>query len=294
MKMKLAVINFFVLCFPILMASELEQVEREAELIDFESIRSILRADGLEEVADEKIEVVETINHERKERIRRMYDLPSREDFFHFFSQYWLVKNAAVLKWDFQKPDYGIEEHFKELLESLGLVDLGFKILLLDSPVVAHGYLPAKSDEFILLLSVPFMRTLDLSRTEISLILLQEVLRAQMNFFEKKVIFDQLEKMFGQNFQGSEFDQGIFKKTLREYDKVIFENGYTFQEQFELTRRIDMLLRPREELWQTFYGLVGKIDTLVKTNPLYRQYPSLFPSPELQRGWLRPPGERRF
>ena len=287
-----AFILYFIAIAPLL--AEVDRIEREAELIDFESIRSILRADGLEKSADEKIEVVETISNDRQERAKKMYDIPERGEFFDFFSQFWLVKNATVLKWDFQKPDYGIEESFKELMEDLGYKDISFKILLLDSPSITHSYLPAKKDEFIFLLSVPFIRTLDLSRSEISLILLQEFLRAKMSFFESKVVTKELKSVWGSNFQGGEFDKKIIKDTLRAYDKVLFEDGYSFQEQFELTRRIDALLRPRDELWKKFYSLIGKIDKLIKTNPLYRQYPRIYPSPELQKGWLRPPQERPF
>lgn len=44
------------------------------------------------------------------------------------------MKNAQVLGWDFEKPDYGLDASFKETMEKLGFYQKKFKILLLNTP----------------------------------------------------------------------------------------------------------------------------------------------------------------
>lgn len=286
--------SFFISTFLFAQESEVSRIEREAELIDFQSIREILQEDNLTEEADQKVEKVKEVKQERVDQTRERYNVPSEREFWSIFSEYWLIKNATVLKWDFQKPDYGIEESFKEFLEDFGHYEITFRILLMDSPNIPHTYLPAGKDEYIFLLSVPFIRAMDLSRQEISILLYENFLRARSQFFEKKVTTEELKNIWGGNFHGEKFNEELFKKLERKYDRVLFEEGFTFQEQFEVTKEMDNLFRGREKIWDAYYRLIQKIDELVKTNFLYSQYPQIYPSPELQMGWLRPKRDRGF
>lgn len=285
----LLILSFFSLTSAL---AEVSRIEKKSELIDFQSIREILRSDNLDEQAREKEDEVKTLSKEREERIIRSYDIPKEDQFYRFFSEYWLVKNVTLLKWDFRKPDYGIEGAFKKLLTELGHFDITFRILLLDSSNISHGYLPSENKHYIFLLSVPFIRSMDLTLREIAVLLYENFVRAERRLFEGKVVFDELQNIWGGNFHGETFDQNIIKKMTRNYDRVLFEEGYTFQEQFEVTKQMDNILRSRPQYWNSYYKLIEKIDTLVKTNILYSQYPSLFPSPELQQGWLKPSSQR--
>src|SRR5690606_30448936 len=137
---------------------------KEEEIIDFSSIRDVLKKDQLDESAKIKQEKQEKarIAQERSQKAR--FNTPNDGDFWNIFSELWLVKNHQVLKWDFQKPDFGLEKSFKDFLEKQGMYEKKFRILLLDSPNVVHFALPTGDSSYLLLLSLPFIRTLDLSK----------------------------------------------------------------------------------------------------------------------------------
>ena len=75
---------------------------------------------------------------------------------------------------------------------------------------------------------------------------------------------------------------------LKKYSQLLFEKGFTFQEQFETTKEIDVLLKSDLKMWNTYLSLLEKIDTLTKNNSLYKKYGQIYPSPELQLNWLKP------
>ncbi len=295
-KSKLFLLLVFLCSFVVVTShgDEVSRIEREAELIDFQSIRDVLKSDNLEEEVEKRVEEVQEVRQERVDRTRNLYNIPSEEDFWPFFSEYWLVSNQTVLKWDFRKPDYGIEESFKKFLEDLGHYEVEFRILLLDSPNITHAYLPAGPNRYLFLLSVPFIRSMDLTRLEISTLLYENFIRAKSRFFEQKVSSEKLQALFGGNFHGEKINMEIFSQLKRNYDKVLFEDGYTFQEQFQVTKQLDNTFKGRENIWNAYYSLLGKIDNLIKTNFLYTHYSQIYPSPELQKGWIRPKRAREF
>ena len=273
---------------------ELTQVEKEAELLDFNSIRDVLKKDNLETNAEKAEKKVEKVKKKRKKKIVKKYDFPEEGDFWKIMSEYWLVKNATVLKWNFQRPDYGIGEAFRVLLEKLGHYEIKFNILYLNTPNIFHMALPYPDDEYLFLLSVPFIRTLDLSKLEISVLLYEDFLRAKSSLFTKKVQTKELQKNYDSNFYKKDLDKKIFEKLLRRYDKVVFERGFDFKEQFAITKQMDAHLKSEPKLWNVYYGLLKKIDSLIKDNLLYSHYPKIFPSPELQRGWLSPDSKNKL
>ena len=73
---------------------------------------------------------------------------------------------------------------------------------------------------------------------------------------------------------------------MKRYDEIIFDKGFNFQQQFETTKKISRLLKNQIKLWNTYYKLIGKINELVSNNLLYKNYTKIYPSPELQLGWL--------
>lgn len=281
--------------FFLLLGNTNSNIQQEsADLVDFQSIRELLKKDQLIDEAETKVQQKKEVSREREELIRRRYNFPTEHDFWSIFSEWWLVNNLSILNWDFMKPDYGIGPAFKRFLEQRGHHDTKFKILLLNTPNITHFYLPAGPGEKIFLLSVPFIRTLDLSLQEISLLLYQDFLRSESQFFEKKVMTEELQSLFGRNFQNKKLPTDLLQKVSRSFDRVILEDGYTFQEQFEVTKKMDQILRAHSDIWNAYFELIKKIDTLTKTNFLYFRYPQIYPSPELQMGWLRPSKSQRF
>ncbi len=265
------------------------QEEKELELVDFKSVKKVLQQDGLSQSVKLQEKKVEAMKKEKATVETSRYLYPTQDELWGFISEYWLVKNAQLLQWDFQKPDYGLEKSFGSILESMGFYQKKFKILLLNNPSIVRASLPGSEGEVILLLSVPFIRSLDLSKLEISLLLLEDFFRLEQGYFKKAVETEKLRTLPGTNFQGAKPDFSLIQEVVKNYDKEINEKGFTFQQQFEVTKKMDSFLKSNPELWNAYFRLLGKIDRMVKTNHQYKDYIRLFPSPEMQVKWLSPP-----
>lgn len=263
------------------------QDEKELEIVNFNSIKKILKQDGLSESAKKKETQVKILKNEQKAIESQRYLYPSEPELWGFVSEYWLIKNAQVLSWDFDKPDYGLEKSFSSMLQNLGFYQKKFKILLLNTPSMVRAALPG-NDEVILLLSVPFIRSLDLSKMEISLLLLEDFIRYDQGYFKKAVTTEKFTKLAGTSFQGAKADVSMVEAMLKNYSDFINNKGFTFQQQFETTKKMDAYLKSSPELWNAYFRLLGKIDRFVKSNLQYKDYVRLFPSPEMQIKWLSP------
>lgn len=258
------------------------------EIKEFEIIKNIIKSDLLEdEVKNKK----ETIINEKKETKRlhiEKFNYPSKFDFWTFMSELWLVKSAQKLNWDFEKPDYGLQESVKYLLQSFGHYEKKIKILLLKTPLVTHFALPADENEYIFLISLPFIRTMDLTKLEISMLVLEDFFRLNIGHFKAYVAEKELEKNLGRNFFGEKLNPDLLKKIMNNYDYFIFKKGFSFQQQYEVTQKMGNQLKSNLKLWSIYNNLLSKIDTLVKSNTLYSEYNKIYPSPELQLKWLNP------
>jgi hypothetical protein len=274
---------------PSLAQEEKTLAEKEGEILDFNSIRDILKTDQLEKNAEKKKVTIQKVQKKRKDTNRRLFQVPGESEFWSFFTEYWLVKNAPVLNWDFSRPDYGLNTAFEELLEKLGFFEQRFKILMVNSPNITHLAMPTDpKKEVILLLSVPFLKALDLSKLEISLMLLEDYMRAREGLFKEMGYTDELKELIGGNFQGDSLNKKILAKLSQSFDKVIFDEGFNFQQQFQITKKMDGLLKSDLSLWNTYFKLIQKKETLVKENILFIKYSKIYPSPELQLSWLKP------
>ncbi len=284
-KSKLAFVS---LIFPLIAFSNETklQEEKELELINFNSIRKVLQEDGLSQQALNKKKEVEKLKVEKAKINAQRSLYPQEEDMWGFLSEYFLVKNAQLLNWDYQKPEYGIDISFKELLEKLGFYQKKMKVLVLNTPSVHRGILPGAHKEDTYLISLPFIRSLDLSKLEISLLLLEDFFRSEGDMIRSRIKTKKFEELVGSGIKGK-VDQGFLKEMLAQYDKSL-KTGYSFQQQFEITKKMDSYLKAYPELWNTYYRLLGKINEFIKGNNLYKNYINLYPSPEMQIKWLSP------
>ncbi len=264
------------------------KAETTKELLDFSSIKDIIKKDGLEGELKKKQEEKRKYLDSKKLQDMKKFNVPTENVFWSFFSELWLVKNATLLKWDIHKPDFELEKSFGAFLEGQGHYEKKIKILLLDSTEIVHAALPSNQDEFIFILSLPFIRTLDLSKVEISLLLFEDFVRVKKGYFKNFVMDKELENYLGSNFSGKAFDKKLIDVHLKKYNQLLFEKGFTFQEQFETTKELDSLLKSDLKIWNTYLTLLEKIDQLTKTNALYKKYSQIYPSPELQLNWLKP------
>jgi len=264
------------------------QEEKELEVVNFKSIKKILQEDGLTQAAAQKKKEVAVMKEKQTELEKNRFQYPQENEIWGFLTEFWLVKNAQLLGWDFEKPDYGLETSYKTMLENLGFYQKKFRILLLNTPGLVRASLPGGYNEMVLLLSVPFIRSLDLSKLEISLLLLEDYFRLEAGYFTKNTVTEKMKKLAGTNFHGQKPDLSMIEELMKNYDKQINQKGYTFQQQFEITKKMDSFLKANPELWNSYFRLLGKIDRFLKVNIQYKDYTKLYPSPEMQLKWLSP------
>ena len=223
---------------------------------------------------------------ERKKIKAGRYNTPSEDDFLNNMSELWLVRNAQLLRWDFPKPEYGVGSAFKQLLEKFGFFNEHFKVLIINSPTITHFGLPAGKGKAIFILSLPFIRSLDLTKVDISLLLLEDFVRLQKKLFVRKLGVNK--EFYNHNFYRKGIDKKVVNQAMTDYTRVIFKEGFNFQEQFEVTKTMDRYLKSAPSLWSAYFKLYKKIDRFIKADLLYKDYLKIYPSPELQLQWLSP------
>ena len=304
-----------------------KDMEEEKALINFQSIQKILENDRLHKKPTRKILPTRNPSQEKESKIQdtekkvkgvslphvkqkmqnkkndqeiqslkeiNKYQIPREKEFWTFFSEYWIVKNATTLQWNFKRPDYQIKANFMALLEKLGIYEKSFKILFVNTPDITHFALPADDGEALLLISLPFMKTLRLSPEEVSILLLEDLLREQKSYFKNFVKTPLLSDFLGSNFFGKKIDKAPLQEAMRRYHQMIFEKGLNFEQQYQITVQMNSILKSRPKLWNTYYILLRKLDKLVKSDPLYKNYPRIYPSPEFQLTWLKSKNEKRI
>lgn len=275
--------TFILLCF--FSISIFSNEQKKQDTVQLDSIKDIITNDRLKEESkkvekkEEKKVVIKKNTEDKK------YLFPSEENFWPVFSEYWLVKNASVLKWNFKKPDYGLDHSFARFLESYGVFEHRFKIIVVNTLNISHLALPTHENQSILLLSLPFIRELDLSKLEISLLLFEDYLRHKKGYFKQMATLKELENLWGTNFKNSKISDELFKNLNRKYDKIAYEDGFNFKQQFEVTKEVATLISSDKKVFSSYLNLLKKIDELVKKNPKYQNYTRIYPSPELQVNW---------
>ena len=262
------------------------QEEKEQSIFDYSSIKKVLKDDGLRKHKMEKLNQVKNIVNTKKKIVQAKYNYPSMKDFWSFMSEYWLVKNAQVLQWDISKPDYGISVAFKNLLEKIGYFHKKIKILVVNSPDITHAAIPGNKGEYFFLISIPFMRTLDLTKVDIALLFLESMFRIDQGAFKENIKTDLT--FIGTNFANKKPNMKQLKSLLLDYDRILYKDGYSFQQQYKVTKQMDKILKSDPPLWSAYLKMINKIDRLIKSNLLYKDYNKIYPSPQLQIKWLTP------
>lgn len=285
-KLSFLTIFFSLLAFSQTEKTKLTQEELKGEIIDYSSIKSVLKNDNLLRESKLKEKVIREIKKERTKIEIKKYIYPSENDFWSFISTSWLVLNAQKLKWDSPRPDYGVAPVIKELLEKFGYYNTKFKILVIDNPSVYHMMLPSKKSELLFIISLPFMRSLDLTKVDIALLFFEGMIRDQNSIFKNKIKADKT--FIGQQFTSNKYNPKLIKDILNEYNRIVFQSGFSFQEQFDTTKAVDSILKSEPKLWNTYYKMILKIDELLKNNLLFKDYSKIYPSPEMQLKWLVP------
>ncbi len=262
----------------------------EENIVEFSSIKELLKNDRLEALAEKKEKkglkkALKEKKQQAKDRVAA-FNLPVSEDFWNFTSELWLVKNSDVLKWDTEAPDHGLEVYFKKFLETIGKYEVKFKILPIYSSTVTHFALPSSNNNHIFIISWDFVKNLDLSKLQISILLYEDLLRSEADIFKKFVSDKNLEKFIGGNFYKKTYPKKIFDSVLPKYDQFIFGKGFNFKQQFQITKAVDKTLSTIPRYQKAYYQMLKKKDNLVKSNLSFKMYPKIYPSPELQLNWI--------
>ena len=129
---------------------------------------------------------------------------------------------------------------------------------------------------------------MDLTKAEISVLILEDLMRIQGGFFNKYLEKVDLSKKFGSNNYPKKIDVSDIEKIHALYDKFVFEKGFTFDEQFKITKKTSDMLKSDLSWWNRYVSYLKKKDKLVKENKLYSHVIKIYPSPEFQLNWLLP------
>jgi len=270
----------------------------------------LLKQDGLDKEVEAKAEQTKEEQEKLKAQELARYKIPSKDHFLGLLTELWLVKNAVTLKWDFSRPDFGLQQSFAEFLKDLGLRHVSFSILIINGPNVLHFGLPLPNKRYLFILSLPFIRQLNLSKKEIHLLMLEDYLRVQSGEWESKLKFNQMAMDFGkipqfktekteENKEENKEDKKensapytwspqTIKELIEQMNKVILYEGYNFEENFRVTKNVDKVLKNNLDLWNSYYLLFQKIAKLSQENSLYKHYNKIYPSAELKLEWLKP------
>jgi hypothetical protein len=257
-------------------APKLDQ-EKELEVVDFKNVKDVLKKDGLFEEAKKKQTEVKKIQELRVKTNRELYNWPGEDEFWFFATEYWMVKEVSVLKWDIDKPDYGLDKSLTQLLKQVGLAQKKFRIMGLNANTPAHLGLAWMSDEYCLIFSIPFVRSMDLSKLEISLLLLQDMLRVDEGWLKESIRPENLKTLVGTNFEGKKPDLSPVFQVAKNYRSFLDEKGFSFQQQFEITKKMNSLLKTQPELWNAYVRLLGKMDRLIKSQGAFADYVKMYP-----------------
>jgi hypothetical protein len=117
---------------------------------------------------------------------------------------------------------------------------------------------------------------------------LEDYFRLEAGYFKNQVASEKMKKLAGTSFYGQKPDLTMIEELMKNYHKQIYEKGFTFQQQFEVTKKMDSFLKSNPELWNVYFRLLGKLQSFLKVNVQYKDYVKLFPSPEMQLKWISP------
>lgn len=286
-SLKLFIISIIVL-FSSGIAAQDKPLPVKNDFVNFDNIKNILKKDGLEKSIAKKKKTRKKRIKKRIDSSKRLYTLPVEEDFWRIMTEYWLVKNITILKWDFHKPDYGVRDYFEEFLKTVGSLGVSFNVLYTNSTHITHFGFPFGKNEYLFVISVPFIKIMDLSKLEISILLYEDLMRLEFGQFKAHFDPKLVEKLKDGNFYKKEYPKKELLEFSLQLDKLVYEKGFNFKQQYQVTKRMNIVLTSNKKLWQNYYSLLGKIDNLTKSNLVYKNYVKIYPSPELQRNWINP------
>jgi hypothetical protein len=260
--------------------------DNKESAVNFTQLEEIIKNDKLDKELVQKNKILEAIKKKQKLIEGKKYFYPPKEQFVSMLSDLWLVQNAILLKWDFEHADLGITAKFSKLMENMGYQKKQITLLLSDSTSVFHLSLPTRSSHFYLLLSLPFIQSMNLTTSEIATLLFEEVIRFESNELSNTLSSDPVWQLAGQQMKDQKPNVNLINQYLSTMSNQLLTKGYTFQQQYEVTQKVRQLLKTNAVYYAAYISLLKKKVELVKNNKEFKQYTALYPSPEMQLQWI--------
>jgi hypothetical protein len=260
--------------------------EEKLEQLKFDELKEIIKKDKLDLEAKKILEKKAALQKTRKKAESERFFYPNHSDYWQMMTEMWLAQNAVKLKWEFEKSDLGIGMAFKKVLEDLGIRNLKVRLLLLNSYEIPHMSLPSSDGEVFFLLSLPFIREMDLSKVEISLLLVEDYWRWKERVFFDQQVDKSYVKFLGKSFDAKKKDISFVAKTQKEISDFVFKTGLTFDQQYKVTKLMRELLNTNKLYTKAYESLLKKRQEIVVKQPKFSDYPKRYPSPEMQIQWF--------
>ena len=242
-------------------------------------LKEILKNDLFQKSSSKKIKT--KINESPKPKAFSN-EIVDTNDLTRVIKNLWLIRNNFVLKWDKKLPDYGLEKTFEEVFEAFGAKGFKYKILFVHTNLVTHQMIKMSENEFIFIISKIFAEQLDLTKQEISVLLLEAYVREKVK--EKNVEIGEFSPSIGKNFKHkiNDYIQGELKKI----DADIFNYKGSFDIESVILKNMFNGLSSKKVYLKNYRRMLGKVDDLLRSDVRFKYFASRYPSPEIKINWL--------
>ena len=250
-----------------------------------DDIKSIIKND-FEKKNKEKINKKKREAIQNKTKKNKKLESDNKYYSWKILNRLWLVENVDVLKWNFDRPDYGLNKVINDTLKRTGYSSVKYKIILSNSNITSHTSLPGKGSEVFIILSKIFLERMDVTKQEIALLVLEELVRSR-----KYKNIDTLEKRIGRyprlkNRRNYKKDVNAFvRKAFKVYDELVYNYKSNFKEEYAVHTILMNSLASEQKLLNSYLNLQKKLTALLETT-IFSNYPNVYPSPELRIRWM--------
>jgi hypothetical protein len=256
------------------------------EKSDFKELKEILKKDELLENFTKKQKAKKVKKAVKKMLAVQDEFFPDKKSFWEIYPEYWVAKNAAILKWNFERVDMGVSLHTQKILNQVGILEKNLKVLFLNSSFIPHLSFSNTENQFLILISLPFIKAMDLTKNQISLLIIEEVLRAQRLHLEQVLIEKDQKVMYQKKIAKLEEVTSFINQLDEKFMKFLKSQGFSFQMLYEVTLEMKNILASHPILLKDYKELCEKKKSLVINSKDFKFYSRLYPSPEMQLKWL--------
>lgn len=242
-------------------------------------LKEILKNDHIKQGA-KRSQVQKKVKQTQK--MKGSKGIVGKSDLRKVIKNLWLIRNNFVLKWDKKLPDYGLKDTISEIFLAFGVKGFKYKVLFVHTNLITHQMIQVSGKEFIFIVSKVFAEQLDLSKQEISLLLLESYVRATNDMHRTN--FREFSPKKGENLK-EKINQYI-EENLKHMDSEIFNYQGSFESEDIVLKNIFNGLSSKKNFLKIYKRMLGKINELLRNDARFKYFSSRFPSPEIKLNWL--------